>query len=100
MKPQIEFELMHLSPEVRKALAQCDPNYLSDSFVDREAQRAAWALSGNDAIWGHLLRHALGKTPEDISAIANGDLDLSDNESHRLNGYTQQVEGVGEDFFS
>ena len=100
MKPQIEFDLMHLSPEVRKALEQCDPNYLSDSFVDREAQRAAWALSGNDAIRGHLLRHALGKTPEEISAIANGNLDLSDNESRRLNGYTQQVEGVGEDFFS
>ena len=92
--------LVHLSPEVRKALLQCAPDYLSFSFEDREAQRAAWALSGNDAIRRHPLRHALGKTPEEISAIDNGDLDLSGNESHRLNAYTQQVEGVGEDFFS
>jgi len=100
MKPQVEFDLMHLSPEVRKALEQCAPHYLSLSFEDREAQRAAWAQSGNDAIRGHLLRHALGKTPEEISAIDNGDLDLSDSESHLLNTFSQQVEGVGEDFFS
>lgn len=100
MKPQVEFDLMHLSPEVRKALEQCAPDYLSLSLEDREAQRAAWALSGNDAIRGHLLRHALGKTPEEISAIDNGDLDLSDSETHQVNTFSQQVEGVGEDFFS
>lgn len=98
MKPQVEFDLMHLSPEVRKALEQCAPDYLS--LEAREAQRAAWAVSGNDAIRSHLLRHALGKTPEETSAIDNGDLDLSDSETHQVNTFSQQVEGVGEDFFS
>ena len=100
MNPQVEFDLMHMSREVRKALEQCAPDYLGLSFENREAQRAAWALSGNDEIRAHLLRHALGKTPEEIGAIDNGDLDLSDSESHQLNTFNQQVEGVGEDFFS
>jgi len=100
MKPRVEYDLMHLNPEVRNALEMCAPEYFGLSFEGRESQRAAWALSGNGEIRDHLLRHALGKSSQEVFLIDDGGLDLSDYEMNRLNMFTQQIEGVGENFFS